>query len=311
MITINEVSKRYHDQLAVDRISLTIKRGEIFGLLGPNGAGKTSLVNMMSGVVAIDGGTIEIDGYNIKTSPLEAKRKIGVVPQEIALFDGMTVVQNLSYFGALYGLKGNGLKQGIKEALEMSQLEEKSKKKVKTLSGGMKRRLNIVCAMMHKPNILILDEPTVGIDPQSRNHIMEVVKMLNTKHQMTIIYITHYMEEVEKLCHRVGIIDKGQLIMDGTIPAIVNSLTDECIVDVMCDRPSEQQLYLLDSSTGIKWVKRSEIGIQIALHKGYDHLSPVVELLSQAALKVTSLSFIKPSLEHAFLKLTGHALRDA
>lgn len=311
MITIKEVSKRYQDQLAVDNISLTIKRGEIFGLLGPNGAGKTSLVNMISGVVGIDGGTIDIGGHCIQASPLEAKRTIGVVPQEIALFDGMTVVQNLSYFGALYGLKGNGLKQGIKEALEMSQLEEKSKKKVKTLSGGMKRRLNIVCAMMHKPQIVILDEPTVGIDPQSRNHIMEVVKMLNLKHQMTIIYITHYMEEVEKLCHRVGIIDKGQLIMDGTIPAIINSLTDETIIDVTCERPSEQQIHVLETSAGVKWARKSEIGMQIAMNKGFDQLSPVVELLNQAALDVTSLSFVKPSLEHAFLKLTGHALRDA
>ena len=309
MINIHKVSKRYEDQLAVDCISLEIKKGEIFGLLGPNGAGKTTLVNMMCGIANIDQGSIHIGGHSIQSSPVQAKSKLGMVPQDLALFDSLTVMQNLKYFGQLFGLKKKALKTALDEALDLSQLEEHKHKKVKKLSGGMKRRLNIACSTLHKPELLILDEPTVGIDPQSRNHIMDVVKKLNQEHQTTIIYITHYMEEVEKLCHRIAIVDHGQLIIEGNKNFIVDSVSDQNIVKVKCHVISEMDRQKLAACEGVRNVQKTESGIEIALKNTIDFMT-LTQYLHESKVQIESISIEKPDLEWAFLKLTGHALRD-
>lgn len=310
MIRIDGVTKRYQDLLAVDKVSLNIETGKIYGLLGPNGAGKSTLVNMMCGIVGIDKGEITIGTSSIGNDPIGAKRHLGVVPQEIALFDGMSVRQNLSYFGELYGLKGSLLKERIKEALALAQLEDKEKVKVKKLSGGMKRRLNIVCSMLHHPQVLVLDEPTVGIDPHSRNHILETVRQLNKVQGMTIIYITHYMEEVEKLCDRVAIMDHGQILIEGTIPSIIDGLTQEQVVNLSCETLDDKQIEFVKDKSAVLWIKPMDGGVKIGINKGQDAMLFSMALISELALKVSGLTVEHPTLEHAFLKLTGHGLRD-
>lgn len=310
MINIEQVSKRYDDQLAVDCLSLKIIKGEIFGLLGPNGAGKSTLVNMMCGILKSDQGDITLGDYHIEKEPLKAKKLLGMVPQDLALFDNMTVLQNLKYFGELYGLKKEPLKQAIAEALDLSKLEDYKNKKVKKLSGGMKRRLNIACSTLHKPDILILDEPTVGIDPQSRNHIMEVVQKLNKEHKTTVIYITHYMEEVEKLCHRLAIVGKGKLIIEGTKSFIISSLSHDQHFKILCKTPPAEAIELLKSNPNILGLKDLENGIEV---NGTSSLTftELSKALEKAQITIESLSMHTPDLEWAFLKLTGRALRDA
>lgn len=309
MIKIDKVSKRYEDQIAVDCMSLSIKKGEIYGLLGPNGAGKSTLVNMMCGILNIEQGNITLGGFDIMDKPLMAKKLLGMVPQDLALFENMSVLQNLTYFGELYGLKKKDLSSAIQKALHLSQLEEHKNKKVKKLSGGMKRRLNIACSTLHNPQILILDEPTVGIDPQSRNHIMEVVQKLNTEYQTTVIYITHYMEEVEKLCHRIAIVDQGKLVIEGTKDFIISSLTHENQYRVLVQHITEAHLEKLESTHGISKVNRHESGVDIICKQSLN-FTALTKVLDELALAIDSISLIKPDLEWAFLKLTGRALRD-
>lgn len=209
-IETKNLTKRFNDKLVIDNVSLGIEKGEIFGLLGPNGAGKSTLINLMVGLLKIDRGEVIIGGYNISKEPLKAKEKKGLVSQEIALFKNLNAKENLEYWGGLYGLRGAMLRERINEALEIAALQEHIKKPVKKYSGGMKRRLNIAAAMMHHPEVLIMDEPTVGIDPQLRNHIFEVVKKMNKEYNSTIIYTSHYMEEIEALCDNIFILDLGK-----------------------------------------------------------------------------------------------------
>ena len=310
MIQIKSISKRYDAHLAVDHVSLDIKKGEIFGLLGPNGAGKTTLVNTLCGVLSPDKGEVLIDGYDIQKEPLLAKAKLGVVPQEIALFDAMTVSQNLKYFAALYGLKGEALKRGIQEALDFSQIHEKKNAKVKKLSGGMKRRLNIACAIMHHPEVLILDEPTVGIDPHSRNHILEATKSLNAHSGTTVVYITHYMEEVEKICDRIAIIDHGKLLIEGTQAFITDSVSDAYQIEIVCSALPEDKMRAFVAFDGIIEVTPTDTGITVSVNKKVSNFGKLAHWLTENGIEVSAMTLEKPSLEWAFLKLTGRHLRD-
>lgn len=310
MIDIQKVSKRYDGHLAVDCLSLNINKGHIFGLLGPNGAGKTTLVNMMCGILNMDQGCVMLGGHDITKQPIEAKKKLGMVPQDIALFESMSVIQNLNYFGELYGLNRKALKIAVKEALDLAQLHDHKHKKVKALSGGMKRRLNIACSTLHKPEILILDEPTVGIDPQSRNHIMDVVKTLNREHNMTVIYITHYMEEVEKLCNRLAIVDQGKLIIEGTKDFIISSLTHHIQYRVETLSVNQDQLKRLKGMPGIVRVEQNETEIDIVCEPSLK-FTMLTGYLEACDLGVEAITRVKPDLEWAFLKLTGRALRDS
>lgn len=204
---LTDVVKRYENKLTVDHVNVTIQAGEIFGLLGPNGAGKSTTISMICGLLKIDSGDIVIDGLSVSSNALEVKKKIGLVPQDLALYNTMTAAENVTFFGRLYGLRGKLLKERVAEALAFTGLSDRAKEKPATFSGGMKRRLNIACAIMHHPKLIIMDEPTVGIDPQSRNHILESVKELN-RLGSTVIYTSHYMEEVAAICDRVAIMDK-------------------------------------------------------------------------------------------------------
>ena len=232
MISIQHVTKKYATVTALDAISLEIQRQEFFGLLGPNGAGKTTLMNLLVGYINLDGGTITIDTAPVTQDSLEVRKNIGYVPQTLALYDELSAQENLEIFGQLFDIPKKLLKERIQEQLQAVELYDRRKSKVKSFSGGMKRRLNIIASLLHDPKVLLCDEPTVGVDPQSRNAIFDFLTSLN-KQGKTIIYTTHYMEEAERLCSRIGIIDHGKIIALGTIDQLLEQLTyDETIAIV-------------------------------------------------------------------------------
>jgi len=234
LLEVKNLVKEFKDIKAVDDISFTVKKGEVFGLLGPNGAGKSTTISMMSTLFKPTKGDILYKGESIIKNPKKIQKYLGVVPQEIALYPQLTGLDNLKFWGHAYGLRGNDLKTSIEEVSEVIGLTERLKSKVDNYSGGMKRRLNIGAALLHKPKIIIMDEPTVGIDPQSRNHILDTVLELNKK-GMTIIYTSHYMEEVEKLCSNICIMDKGEVIAKGTKDQIVDILEGEKQIHIKFD----------------------------------------------------------------------------
>ena len=251
LIEVKNITKRFDENIVLDNISLSIDEGDIFGLIGPNGAGKSTLIKIMTGLWDSNGGDVIIDGYNIKEEPLRVKEQIGLVPQEIALYESISAYDNLEFFGYLYGLKGKQLKARIDEALELVGLEGKRKEKVQKFSGGMKRRLNIACAILHHPRILIMDEPTVGIDPQSRNHIFEFTKRINRENKTTVIYTSHYMEEVEMLCNNIFIIDLGQEVAYGSKKSIKSMISnnDRILLEVFDYRG--EMILAIKSLTGV------------------------------------------------------------
>lgn len=231
MIRAKNVVKRYSDVLALDTLNIEIKEGDIFGLLGPNGAGKTTFINCLIGMTTYESGEILVGNMTLKKDEMAIKRQLGVVPQDLAIYMNETAYNNVKYFASLYGLKGKELKKSIEVALRFVGLWDKRGTKPKTFSGGMKRRLNIACAIAHNPKIVIMDESTVGIDPQSRNHIIEAVRELNNQ-GVTVIYTSHYMEEVEILCNQVAIIDHGKLIAEGTKESLKRYVQSERIIEV-------------------------------------------------------------------------------
>ena len=234
ILSIRELRKSFGNFEAVKGVSFSVEKGESFSLLGPNGAGKSTIINLMTGLYPPTLGSIEINGINVIKNPKQAQKMIGVVPQEIALYETLSAKENLKFWGRMYNLSGKELEKSVDEVLEIIGLTERAKDKIKTFSGGMKRRVNIGAAILHQPEMLIMDEPTVGIDPQSRNHILETVKRLNDE-GMTIIYTSHYMEEVEYLCERIGIIDHGELIALGTLRELREMIGDRSRVIVTMD----------------------------------------------------------------------------
>ena len=222
IIEVENITKRFNDKLVLDNVSYIVEKGEVFGFIGPNGAGKSTLINIMTSLLVPDSGTIKICGYDIIKEPIKAKECIGYVPQDLSLMEEMNAYDNLEFFGALYGLKGKELKERIREALKVTGLEDTKRKKVKKFSGGMKRRLNIAVAILHHPKVLILDEPTVGVDPQSRNHIFSFIRSICKEWGTTVLYTSHYMEEIEELCKRVFIIDLGKEIANKNSTQIVH-----------------------------------------------------------------------------------------
>lgn len=309
LLEIKNLIKRYNNVLAVDNASMTINEGEIFGLLGPNGAGKSTTINALTGLTKADGGEIRIFGLDMKTHEMDIKREIGIVPQDIAVYDDLTTNENLRYFGKLYGLRGKLLNDRVKEALEFTGLSEKGKDYPKKFSGGMKRRLNIACAIVHHPKLIIMDEPTVGIDPQSRNHILQSIKELN-KLGSTIIYTSHYMEEVEELCTRLVIMDHGRIIAKGTKEELENMVAVDDRVSIELSSMNYTIIDNIKKINGIKECSASGNILSIISKKHSKNLGRVIDCLSETDTEILSLNIERPSLESVFLTLTGRSLRD-
>lgn len=310
MLTLANVKKSFGQHEVVKGITLTIEKGEAFGLLGPNGAGKSTTISMICGLVSFQDGDIQVDGVSVKSNPQIVKKKIGVVPQDIALYPTMSAVDNLIFWGKMYGLSGKEAKTRAKEVLEMVGLSDRAKDKIETFSGGMKRRINIGAALMHEPELLIMDEPTVGIDPQSRNHILETVKALNEQ-GMTIIYTSHYMEEVEFLCKRIAIIDHGQLIASGSKKELCNRLSGGKVLHLTIDQIQPDFLKKLKSMDGVENVSiAEETELDIFLQNDKELLADIVLLANQTGVKLQQIQLQEPNLETLFLQLTGRSLRD-
>ena len=310
IIQLKNVTKRYDDKLAVDNISLDIEEGELFGLLGPNGAGKSTLISMICGLTKLDKGDIIINGSSIKTNPIAAKQNIGLVPQEIALYENISAIDNLKFWGKMYSLKGNLLKERIEEVLEATGLKDRRKEKVSKFSGGMKRRLNIACAVMHYPKIVIMDEPTVGIDPQSRNNILEFTKELNKKHGSTLIYTSHYMEEVEALCSKVCILDEGKVIAKGDQDHIKRMIMNEERVEITISEHKPEIDLILKKLTSVREVVYKDSKLTVIMQDTQRSIQQIIEVLIKAEIGIKDISIKKPTLETVFLSLTGKALRD-
>lgn len=310
LIRVENLSKRFGDNIVLDNISFQVEEGDIFGLIGPNGAGKSTLINIITGLWDWDRGQVFIGGYDIRKEPLKVKEQIGFVPQEIALMDNVSAYDNLEFFGSLYGLKGRALKTRIGEAFEIIGLENRQKEKVKNFSGGMKRRLNIAAAIMHHPRILIMDEPTVGIDPQSRNHIFEFTKTINRQYKTTIIYTSHYMEEVEMLCNNIFIIDLGEEVAYGNKYEIKSLVGNSNKVNLKINNYDGEMILDLKSLEGVLECLEEEGLIKLIVDENIFDLKPLLHVVEKNQGEIRAINFEEASLEEVFLTLTGKSLRD-
>lgn len=309
MLSILTLNKSFGALHALKGINLQIKEGELYGLLGPNGAGKTTCINILSTVLKPDSGKILLNGFNPVTQPKECKKIIGVVPQEIALYEDLSAYDNLMFWGSLYPVKTFLLKEKVKTALQLLGLYDRRNEKVKNYSGGMKRRINIAASLLHSPKILFMDEPTVGIDPQSRNLIYEVIKNLN-KEGMTIIYTTHYLKEAENLCERLGIIDRGEIIIEGTLDELRKSTRSEDIITIrLSESPEQNQILKLSSLHPLNYSVAGNL-IQITTTNASKELPSLVSKISENGFDIQQIEINKSNLESIFLKLTGMELRD-
>lgn len=309
IIEVKNVTKRFNDKLVLDNINYEVKEGEIFGFIGPNGAGKSTLINIMTGLLTPDSGTIEVCGYDILKEPIKAKKCIGYVPQELALMEELNALTNLEFFGALYGLKGKLLKERIEEVLKITGLEEKKKQKVKKYSGGMKRRLNLAVSILHHPKVLILDEPTVGVDPQSRNHIFSFIKNICKEWGTTVIYTSHYMEEIEELCKNVFIIDLGKEIAYGCKDEIKAAVFSNNKVMIDAENVSGEIIMKLNKVDGVIKVSDKDGIITLVINLDFK-LANVLALLEKQNINIKKISYEEVKLEDVFLSLTGKTLRD-
>lgn len=309
IIKIKDMTKRFGYNLAIDKINLEIEEGEIFGLLGPNGAGKSTTINIISGLLKADKGSVQVFGKDMNTSAAEIKRNIGIVPQDIAIYEELTAYENVHFFAGLYGLRGKELKDRATEALQFTGLSDKAKSFPASFSGGMKRRLNIACAIAHKPRLIIMDEPTVGIDPQSRNHILNTVKELN-KVGCTIIYTSHYMEEIEEICSRISIIDHGKVIAEGTKEELISIITNTNSVWITVNTTQKLNKELLEEINGVVSVEIEHNIVKINSFSDIPNLNDIIQYFVANKISVKNIENKKIDLETVFLTLTGRKLRD-
>jgi ABC-2 type transport system ATP-binding protein len=307
LLEVVDLHKRYGAEVALDGVSFQVPEGEVFGLLGPNGAGKTTLLSIVSCLLEPTGGEVRLLGRRVSPADREARRVIGIVPQELAVYEGLTARENLHFFGELYGLPRRALRLRVDEILAAVGLADRANDRVQHFSGGMKRRLNLGAALVHGPRLLLLDEPTVGVDPQSRNHIFEEVRRLNSA-GLTVVYTSHYMEEVEALCRRVGIMDRGKLLACEALPALLHQLRG-----LVRFRVSGLPSGLRERLEGLPdCTLRQRDGRALELECGdvKGTLVRLVGLLTEAGVELLHLETEEPNLERVFLHLTGRALRD-
>lgn len=304
------LTKHYKQHRAVQGINLYLEQGEIVGLLGPNGAGKSTAIAMISTLIAPTNGEVRFHHMNVKNNPQALRKKLGVVPQELALYEDLTARENLEFFGRIQKMRNPKLKKKIEEVLMLIGLDDQGKKLVKHYSGGMKRRLNIGAALLHEPEILIMDEPTVGIDPQSRNYILDSVKRLNKEMNMTILYTSHYMEEVEFLCNRIYIMDRGAIIAAGTKEEIKNILSAEQTIQVRVKHYNKKFIQALKAEPIISNVDEHDQFITIVASKGVSLFRKIFTIGEETETVILGMDIQTPTLEDVFLHLTGRALRN-
>ncbi len=300
--------KVYGDLIAVDGVGFTIEAGETYGLLGPNGAGKTTTISMIAGLLDNDGGSAVVSGNQITTKSTAAKAAIGLVPQDLAIYPDLTARENLRFFGKLYNI-GESLSERVDEILDIIELSDRADDQTKEYSGGMKRRLNIGLGLLHKPDLLILDEPTVGVDPQSRNAILENVERLGAE-GMAVLYTTHYMEEAERLCDRVGIIDEGQIIAEGTRRDLVALVGERDRLHLELSGDASTVADAVSAIDGIESCSSAGSELEVVTVSASRSLPDVVLSVTEAGLDVHSIQVSEPDLESVFLHLTGKALRE-
>jgi ABC-2 type transport system ATP-binding protein len=330
ILAVRELRKRYGDHEVVKGISFSVQEGEVFGLLGPNGAGKTQTISMLTGVVEPTSGTAEIGGYDLRTQVQQVKRINGLVPQDLALYPTLSARANLSFFGWIQGLRGKDLAERVEDVLRIVSLTERANQAVDKYSGGMKRRVNIAAGLVHQPRLLFLDEPTVGVDPQSRNNIFESVKRLNRERGMSIVYTSHYMEEVELLCNRVAIIDNGEIIALDTVQNLIAMLGGG-VIQVGVRQMDDALLAQIGSLPGVKQASiapkpvapPSADGepadakaapaypvVKVEAEHSQEALINLISFFNERKIPIVSLEILDPNLENVFLHLTGKKLRE-
>jgi ABC-2 type transport system ATP-binding protein len=333
ILEVDHLVKRYGDFEAVSGVSFSVEEGEVFGLLGPNGAGKTQTISMLTGIIPPTEGTARIAGHDIRDDMDAAKKINGLVPQDLALYPTLSARANLDFFGRIYGLRGKELKERVQDVLQIVALTDRADDVIEKYSGGMKRRVNIAAGLLHQPRLLFLDEPTVGVDPQSRNHIFESVMRLNRDRGMSIVYTSHYMEEVELLCNRVAIIDRGKIIAMDTIKNLIALLgggvihigltpVTDGLVGKIAALPGVKQAELTQAPVppppaeegGPEAEEREPVvsapTIKIVAEQGQQAIVNVIGFINEQNLTLTSLEILEPNLESVFLHLTGKKLRE-
>ncbi len=311
MLSAHNLRRTFQDNVAVKDVSLQLNQGESVGLVGPNGAGKSTTIAMLSTLLRPTAGDVKLSGNSVIENPDPLRQILGVVPQDIALYPELTAEENLRFFGALYGLRGRLLADAVDYALDLVALSDRRREAIKKYSGGMKRRINIAAALLHGPRIVIMDEPTVGVDPQSRNHILESVRKLNREQGMTVLYTSHYMEEVEQLCDRIYVMDHGEIIAQGTRDEIKDLLSDEITIDLLVDGDAASLASSLQELPAVRSVAQGEGGgLKIIALNESGLLAAVIRATEASGAQVTGLNLERPSLEDVFLHLTGRSLRD-
>jgi ABC-2 type transport system ATP-binding protein len=332
ILEVDQLEKKYGDFSAVKGISFSVEEGEIFGLLGPNGAGKTQTISMLTGVIPPTSGTARIAGYDIKSDMNEVKKVNGLVPQDLALYPTLSARVNLNFFGRIYGIRGSELKERVEDVLRIVALTERADQTIDKYSGGMKRRVNIAAGLVHQPRLLFLDEPTVGVDPQSRNHIFESVMRLNRERDMSVVYTSHYMEEVELLCSRVAIIDEGDIIAMDTVKNLIGILgggmiyvgleqVDDSLLEQLAQLPAVKEAVLVpppvlpplaegeEPQADAEPITPNPI-VKIVAENSQQAVVNVISFLNEQNRPLTSLEILEPNLENVFLHLTGKKLRE-
>jgi ABC-2 type transport system ATP-binding protein len=307
VLEISELRKNYGRTAALDGVTFSLAQGEMFGLLGPNGAGKTTLLSILSCLLEASSGQVQIDGRTLLSQDPTLRRRIGIVPQELAIYNDLTARENLHFFGALYGLAGSLLRSRVEAVLGAIGLADRADARAETFSGGMKRRLNLGAALVHEPRLLLLDEPTTGVDPQSRNHIFEEVRRINAA-GVTVVYTSHYMEEVQTLCPRVGIIDHGRLIALGPVPELLQTLPG--LIRFRVTNTTDDLLSRIASMTETKTIRGVGDVLELECRDVRATLMPLLSVLNDTRTELISLETEEPNLERVFLHLTGRALRD-
>jgi ABC-2 type transport system ATP-binding protein len=301
--------RTFGDRVAVDEVSFSIARGETYGLLGPNGAGKTTAISMLCGVLQADAGTVEVAGRPVSPRHPESRSAIGYVPQDLALYPDLTALENLRFFGRLQGLRGSHLDERIDSVLDLVGLADRAHDRIESYSGGMKRRANIAVGLLHEPALLVLDEPTVGVDPQSRSAILDAVDALGGE-GLAVLYTTHYMEEAERLCDRVGIIDEGRLIAEGTRRELISRLGTASRVRVEGVGPLEAFAGRAGALPLVASAAVADGAVEVTVDDGRRAIAALVEAAEASGVEVGSIEVVEPDLEAVFLHLTGKALRD-